>query len=411
MVSRCCDKKISTVCLLGMVVLLAFTPVRGWSFQIADENAALIYYQAALFRSGITAPEDSYYTGTLFRSSFDFTPALKAFVRSADYQTTLELITAASKMEECDWGFSLTTYWQMQARVPGVRGLQDIPAMQARLHADERQYAAALENAITLRRLSRHFGDFDEGMRSASDVANFQSCLAIQYTLDRMPPDAEILTWLNEKFAAGDLTWNPREMFTRWRDQEVKDLQTHPGRLDERVGQFRAYIDDPAAKQELANLTSNQILERALRRYNMFLEAVLTVLDSDMLAHLKYRAIEKLESEAFDAASEEGARAGNPLFLLDNEIGLPKAYYRVYMNTQAYNDAIQAALAIYLSKATTGKLPETLPTGLPRDPYSDEDFEYRVMDGGFILRCHTPAIDLTGEDPDEIRQFEFKVSD
>jgi hypothetical protein len=64
-------------------------------------------------------------------------------------------------------------------------------------------------------------------------------------------------------------------------------------------------------------------------------------------------------------------------------------------------------LAVYRIKATTGQLPENLPDGLPKDPYSGKDFEYQVTDEGFILRCRAEAIGGYGP---KIRQFEFRVA-
>ena len=55
-------------------------------------------------------------------------------------------------------------------------------------------------------------------------------------------------------------------------------------------------------------------------------------------------------------------------------------------------------------KAKTGKLPDELPAGLPKDLFSDRDFEYIKTADGFILRCQ-------GKDlgKDEIYEYEFKV--
>lgn len=70
--------------------------------------------------------------------------------------------------------------------------------------------------------------------------------------------------------------------------------------------------------------------------------------------------------------------------------------------------AVQAAIAVYLIKAKTGQLPQTLPADLPKDPYSGNDFEYQVTERGFILRCRAVfgGQTLHGELP----QFEFQVT-
>jgi len=67
-------------------------------------------------------------------------------------------------------------------------------------------------------------------------------------------------------------------------------------------------------------------------------------------------------------------------------------------------NALKAAIDIYIVKAKTGRLPDTLPSGLPRDLYSGKDFEYEKIKDGFILRCQGRDLDK-----DEIHQYEFKV--
>ena len=67
-------------------------------------------------------------------------------------------------------------------------------------------------------------------------------------------------------------------------------------------------------------------------------------------------------------------------------------------------NAIRAAVRLYLIKAQTGKLPNKLPAGLPKDLFSGKDFEYKKTADGFILRCQ-------GKDlgKGQNNEYEFKV--
>jgi hypothetical protein len=71
---------------------------------------------------------------------------------------------------------------------------------------------------------------------------------------------------------------------------------------------------------------------------------------------------------------------------------------------KTHNNAIKTAIELYLIKAKTGKLPDELPSGLPKDLFSGKDFEYEKTADGFILRCQ-------GKDlgKDETYEYEFKV--
>ncbi len=68
-------------------------------------------------------------------------------------------------------------------------------------------------------------------------------------------------------------------------------------------------------------------------------------------------------------------------------------------------NAVTAAIDIYLVKAKTGKLPEKLPSGLPKDLFSGKGFEYEITADGFVLRC--PGKDLL---EDKHRQYRFNVA-
>jgi hypothetical protein len=65
----------------------------------------------------------------------------------------------------------------------------------------------------------------------------------------------------------------------------------------------------------------------------------------------------------------------------------PAAVYNVKIRTDAHANALAAGVEVLLLRAQSGALPAALPGGLPRDPFSGEDFEYERRDDGFVLRC------------------------
>ena len=74
------------------------------------------------------------------------------------------------------------------------------------------------------------------------------------------------------------------------------------------------------------------------------------------------------------------------------------------IRVKTFSNAVRAAVDIYIVKAKTGRLPDELPAGAPKDLFSSEDFEYEKIDDGFILRCR--AEDLL---KDKIHEYEFKI--
>ena len=71
---------------------------------------------------------------------------------------------------------------------------------------------------------------------------------------------------------------------------------------------------------------------------------------------------------------------------------------------KTFSNAVRAAIEVYITKAETGQLPETLPTGLPKDLFSGKDFRYEKTADGFTLRCRGKDLDKN-----ETYKYEFKV--
>ena len=81
--------------------------------------------------------------------------------------------------------------------------------------------------------------------------------------------------------------------------------------------------------------------------------------------------------------------------------------YSLWIKDRTYANALHTAIAIYMLKARTGKLPDALPAGLPKDIFSGEDFHYEKTAAGFVLRCHGKNLsDTKTPNPYE---YEFKV--
>ena len=78
--------------------------------------------------------------------------------------------------------------------------------------------------------------------------------------------------------------------------------------------------------------------------------------------------------------------------------------YSIEIRAKTSSNAVRASVEVYIIKARTKKLPEKLPTGLPKDLFSGKDFEYKKTKGGFVLRCQ-------GKDlrKDKVYEYEFKV--
>ena len=192
------------------------------------------------------------------------------------------------------------------------------------------------------------------------------------------------------------MEWHPRETLTKWLDWEVQCLQATPELLAK-------VLEDPVLKTKTEGLTAAQVLERARSAWNEVFKSALAIMESEKSPHEKQRELEELSAEAGIKVNDR-----DPMTLMPN-LQTVDGMYAGYVNCLARVHAAQAAIAIYHVKATTGQLPQTLPEGLPKDPYSGKDFEYQVTAKGFILRCRA-KFTIDGRENEEPKQFEFPVA-
>jgi hypothetical protein len=78
--------------------------------------------------------------------------------------------------------------------------------------------------------------------------------------------------------------------------------------------------------------------------------------------------------------------------------------YNLSTRWNTHSNALKTAIEIYIIKAKTGKLPDSLPAGLPGDLFSAKPFQYEKSTDGFFLSCRGKDLEK-----DEIYKYEFKV--
>lgn len=426
------------ICVAGVAVLAVSGPA-GQAPSGLPQNAALVYYQACLFRTQFLKPPGGGAGGfygivsTTFEPGSDPNEVVTSFVRSPDCQFLIELITAASKLPNCDWGLVCRKRLSAPTGViAGVRDLTSFLVVQGKVLACDGLYRAALENALTMRRIARHFGDETLNMYIQAESTNARAFDLIRYVLGKMPPDAEMLTWLQGQLAVGgEMEWRPRETLAKWLDWEVQCLQASPDVLT-------GAMESAALKKKTEGLTGGQVLERARQAWEEVFESVLEVLESETSPQDKSRALGQLAIEASakmagaeavlevgegDKSPEEKEReiqrlilegrnnmARGPMLLMADLHGAVELHTRLAF-PRARVHAVQAAIAVYLIKARTGQLPQTMPAGLPKDPHTGKDFEYQATAKGFSLRCGARFAAHGGYGPNtEPVHLEFQVT-
>jgi hypothetical protein len=139
-------------------------------------------------------------------------------------------------------------------------------------------------------------------------------------------------------------------------------------------------VDEANKKtEEFVASLNTETLTQAQTIYRKRMAAILTALNTPMPYAEKYSQLKKL-CDDFDQDDPASRVAG--AFMANMA-----KIYTLRIRSDAHANAILAAVDICLQRAESGELPATLPAGLPKDPFSGEDFEYERTDEGFVLRC------------------------
>ena len=367
------------------------------------DNAALLYYQTFLLR-----PEPNMAT---FRKIMDVLggtaePDRQIRTYLGRCLTTSQLTEAASQIPQCTWGIWHPDGYEpvLGNLVSEVRQLEYILTLDARTLAADGHYRAALSRCLTTRRLARHVGDYTTLLYLLSMHIDSGAQFTIQHILCVMPPETNTLMWLRGQLAT---VQGPRLSFARAIQTDFEfilhDMQTKTNILKEIKHQLAENTENEQVEEKSKKLTDEELLRSAREPYAHFLDSILRIIDSDMTYEQKSLEIKVLTSKMIDEYGSDPA-AGYVIDMSGAYAGQILTWYNLQVRHTALNNALNAAIEIYLIYAKTGQIPEKLPDNLSKDPYSSKDFEYKITEDGFILRYRIKPVNER-----EVRQYEFKV--
>jgi len=377
------------------IILVLWTlGVHGATLPPDPDNAALLYYQAFLLR-----PETDYDTwwsiDEVLRGA-DPNETLREYLNLPDCRRTIEFTESAAKLQKCNWGIRYSQ--GIEAHLPLLvhfRNLSFLIYADAGVLAADGDYRAALGHCLTIRQIAVHIGD--------DLLINYLILLSLdglahrctRDVLGSMPPDADILTWLRGRLVV------VRDVFPSFIralemdfELSLQSLRTDPDSLIRLRLRLVENADDENTRDEILGLTDEELIGLFREFYEDFFNTVFHVMDSEMTYEQKSLEIQRLSKVM------EDKYAGNYYV----GTGRIAEQYNLKVRNEAQFNALKAAIEIYLINAKTGQLPETLPDGLPKDPYSGQDFGYEITGEGFTF--HSQGEDFEGRGG---RLLEFKV--
>ena len=382
------------ICSICVILVLWTLGVNAATLPPDPDNAALLYYQAFLLRP---EPDDgTWWSINEVLRGADPNDTLREYLNLPDCRRTIEFAEAAAQLPQCNWGIRYSQ--GIRAPLPQFlhfRSLSYLIYADARVLAADGDYRAALGRCLTTRRIAGHVGDDTLLFYLTSLSIDGLAHRCTQDILGLMPTDVEILTWLRSQLIiVRDFIPSLARTLEMDLELSIQSLRTNPDDLVWLREQLAEKADDENTRDEILGLTDEELIVLFREFYEDFFNTVFHVMDSEM-AHeeksLEIQRLSKIMEDEYAGYSYVGT-------------GRIAEHYNLKVRNDAQFNALKAAIEIYLTKAETGQLPETLPDGLPKDPYSGQDFDYEITEEGFTF--HSQGEDFQGRGA---QLLEFKV--
>ncbi|MGE5294098.1 MAG: hypothetical protein ACM3VT_04665 [Solirubrobacterales bacterium] len=338
------------------------------------DNAALLYYQAFISLADLDK-QGRDHIGEVARGTVVANDKTRQYVE--DCKAAIDFADAARTLEKCDWGFRYSQGFE--GRMPHLaqmRFLAHVLLADARVRALDGDYKGALDRCLQMRTFKRHIGD--------ETLISFLVGVAVEKLgYERMndiiglvAKDAETLRWLQNELAVPEArTLSPvaplkieKEIAEGLLQMSQRDrlLRALQGPEFQDMAKFYASADEAT-------------MARARRLYSEYLTSALAILSAGEPYEQAHRKLANLVMtvDANDPALAIGR-------FLTPALG---SILSAKTGAEASGNATKTGVAVCLQYAEQGRLPQALPGGLPKDPFSGQDFQYEKKGSGFILRC------------------------
>jgi len=377
---------------ISVILLTSVSPAMAYP----PDNAAVLYYKAFIIlqepskdvkkmmsdlRGGKIKPNDE----------------IRQFLQ--DNQHVIEFAETAAGVRDCDWGYDISKGFDvLLPELSKIRLTAFLLTAKAQTLAEEGDYKAALDKCLTIHKMARHVGD---RMLISYLVGNALNALANKHIgeiLSQVPDDIETLTRLKNQIY--DITSRANSLKAAMSSEREIALQQIRKENISTVLDSLGDGTDGMSKDDIEKVRNgDEEFFRASREYySNYVTSVQLAID------LPYPQSRKQLEQLNEKAKKQAA--DNPAAMLS--AALWPAVTRICtldVRARSHFNALKAAIDIYIVRAKTGRLPDTLPAGLPRDLYSGKDFEYEKTKDGFVLSFQSKDLDKG-----EISKYEFKVT-
>ena len=389
--------KISRPITLFALILLVSTS-SAFALPPDPDNAALLYYQAFLTYE---KPDDTMkdMISDLANGKIEPNPRIAEFIESQ--KAVIKLAVAAAELPNCHWGLKYSEGLDMEMPyLSRTKHLTWLILADARTSAANGDYELAIDRCLTARKFAIQIVQEPTAISFLVAVSIERlTNKCIQDILSSTPIELETLQYLKAQLAELDNRFPPAELY--WEtERDVMAMYITPERIREVIPLFDDCGDDDPKfndARELVLAADSQFCEKNMIYYNQHWAGIFSAFE--LPYEQAYNALENLDKKVAEELKT------NPDATMTATLApATQKIYNYGVRRKTFSNVIKTALEIYIIKAQTGRLPDALPDGLPKDVFSDKDFEYEKTKDTFILRCQ--GKDLV---KDEIHQYEFNV--
>jgi len=384
----CRNKLAQAICTILMVMVST-----SLVFAYPPDNAAVLYYRASLNYTTNSTMEKKLVE--LIKGNIGIDEEIKTYVQSN--KNWIKQFVDAGESPHCDWGIDYSEGLATLAPpYAPIRNMAKIVLAQAKIAADSADYKQALDLCLSTHKAGAHIADGGLLISHLVGVSlNSYANHCITDILPQISDKPDMLIWLKNQIdnvsqklpsVKASVNHDLRICAQDIRKKKVEDI------IFEMGGDFI-----PKDKRKIIRNGDEEFFKASKEYLMEHLGSLLTAID------LPY-------PQSYERLVELGEKPGresqkNPHAILAGILA-PAVHKVVCVDIKArtHFNAIKTALNLYIMRVKVGRLPDSLPVGLPRDLFSGKDFEYEKTKYGFILRCR--GKDLS---KDEVYQYEFKV--
>lgn len=368
----------------------------GQVFAYPPDNAAVLYYKSFVL---LNEPNDTVkkMLSDLQKGNIGLNEQIRQYVESN--RNVIREVVAAAEIKNCDWGLDFSEgFGTLLPHLAKCKEIANLLAADAKILAENGDYKTAIDRCITIHNLGVHVGDDTIISCLVSRAVSKMANGVIVGMLPEISSNYETLERLKTKL---------EDVFSRWPSMKVAigtEAKCWKGSVNGK--DMLEFIHSSGLSKDEADKTDLFIKEHSTKEFYAksadYYIGVLGKLQSayDLPFADANQAIDNIYKEVEnDAKSRPEAVIAR--------LQLPTIIPILTKDTRdrTYFNAVLAAVDIYIMKVKTGKLPDELPAGLPKDLFSGKDFLYEKTDAGFTL---------TGQGKDlgkDINQkYEFKVA-